>query len=84
MRVSAIGCAFDSLAEVLYEVRQSAVRKAISIGGDSDTIACMTDGIAHAYYKKIPNAIYSRAVTCLDSGLKDTLRRFEEQFQIPR
>lgn len=63
---------------------EDAVRKAVSIGGDSDTIACITGGIAHAYYKKIPDTIYSRAITYLDSGLKDTLRRFEEQFQIPR
>lgn len=63
---------------------EDAVRKAVSIGGDSDTIACITGGIAHAYYKKIPDAIYSRAITYLDSGLKDTLRRFEEQFEIPR
>lgn len=42
---------------------EDAVRKAVSIGGDSDTIACITGGIAHAYYKKIPDAIYSRAIT---------------------
>ncbi len=63
---------------------EDAILKAISIGGDSDTIACITGGIAHAYYKKIPDTIYSRAITYLDSGLKDTLRRFEERFHIPR
>ena len=29
---------------------ESAIRLAISLGGDSDTIACMTGGIAAAYY----------------------------------
>ena len=29
---------------------ESAIRKAISIGGDSDTIACMAGGIAEAFY----------------------------------
>jgi ADP-ribosylglycohydrolase len=32
---------------------EDAIRKAISIGGDSDTIACMTRGIAEAFYKVI-------------------------------
>jgi len=29
---------------------EDAIRKAISLGGDSDTIACITGGIAEAYY----------------------------------
>lgn len=33
---------------------ESAVRLAVSIGGDSDTIACITGGLAEAYYKHIP------------------------------
>lgn len=32
---------------------EDAVRKAVSVGGDSDTIACMAGGIAEAYYKEI-------------------------------
>ena len=31
-----------------------AVRKAVSLGGDSDTLACITGGIAEAFYKDIP------------------------------
>ena len=34
---------------------ENAVRKAISLGGDSDTIACITGAIAHAFYGEIPN-----------------------------
>lgn len=33
---------------------ENAIRKAISLGGDSDTLACITGGIAEAYYKSIP------------------------------
>lgn len=33
---------------------EHAIRLAISIGGDSDTIACITGGIAAAYYQQIP------------------------------
>lgn len=32
---------------------ESAIRLAVSIGGDSDTIACMAGGIAEAFYKRI-------------------------------
>ena len=33
---------------------EDAIRKAVSIGGDSDTLACITGGIAEAFYKEIP------------------------------
>lgn len=36
---------------------EDCIRKAISIGGDSDTIAAMAGGIAEAYYKEIPEEI---------------------------
>jgi len=39
------------------ESYEDAVRKAISLGGDSDTLACITGGIAHAFYKDIPQEI---------------------------
>lgn len=63
---------------------EDAVRKAISIGGDSDTIACMTGGIAQAFYKKIPEEIFLRGMGYLDSGLRKVLKEFEEAYQIER
>jgi ADP-ribosylglycohydrolase len=33
---------------------EDAICKAISLGGDSDTIACITGSIAHAFYGDIP------------------------------
>ncbi len=36
---------------------ESAVRLAVSLGGDSDTIACITGGIAEAFYHEIPSTI---------------------------
>ena len=38
---------------------ESAIRLAISLGGDSDTLACMTGGISSVFYKDIPNEIIS-------------------------
>ena len=39
---------------------EDAIRKAVSLGGDSDTLACITGGIAEAYYKEIPGHIAER------------------------
>ena len=39
---------------------EDAIRTAVSVGGDSDTLACITGGIAEAYYKEIPKAIADR------------------------
>ena len=36
---------------------EDAVRKAISLGGDSDTLACMAGGIAQAFYGGVPEVI---------------------------
>ena len=33
---------------------EDAIRKAVSMGGDSDTLACITGGIAEAFYGEIP------------------------------
>ena len=47
--------AIDSVPEAIYCFLESndfldAIRKAISIGGDSDTIACITGSLAESYY----------------------------------
>lgn len=59
---------------------EDAIRKAISIGGDSDTIACMTGGIAEAYYKIIPEEIKNKGISLLDSGLRTTIRNFYQKY----
>jgi ADP-ribosylglycohydrolase len=33
---------------------EDAIRKAVSLGGDSDTMACIAGGIAEAYYQDVP------------------------------
>jgi ADP-ribosylglycohydrolase len=44
---------------------EDAVRKAVSLGGDSDTLACIAGGIAAAYYREIPPAIVATVRTLL-------------------
>lgn len=59
---------------------EDTIRNAVSIGGDSDTIACMAGGIAEAYYHGIPTKIKERALAFLDIGLKTTIRQFTAEF----
>lgn len=44
---------------------ETAVRLAVSLGGDSDTLACITGGIAQAFYDEIPNHIVERMQSLL-------------------
>ena len=59
---------------------ESAIRKAISIGGDSDTIAAIAGGIAEAYYGVIPDPIRTKGRMILDIGLKRVLDEFESKY----
>ena len=54
---------------------EDALRSAISIGGDSDTIACMTGGIAEAYYG-MPKHLQDLALSKLDPDLITIINRF--------
>jgi ADP-ribosylglycohydrolase len=51
-------------------------RNAISIGGDSDTIACITGGIAEVMFG-MPNEIVDPARNYLTDDLIDALDRFD-------
>jgi len=44
---------------------EDAIRNAISLGGDSDTIACITGGIAEAFYGGIPQTIKDKGMSYL-------------------
>lgn len=60
---------------------EDAIRNAISIGGDSDTVAAITGGIAEAYYG-IPEDIRKSAISFLekDKKLLRILIEFEEKY----
>ena len=57
---------------------ESAVRIAVSLGGDSDTLACITGGIAEAYYREIPDAIYRKSMEILPAEFIHVLKVFEQ------
>lgn len=58
---------------------EDAIRNAISIGGDSDTIAAICGGVAEAYYG-IPDEIRKSAMSFLDETLSGILIEFEEKY----
>lgn len=51
---------------------EDSIRNAISIGGDTDTIACMVGSISEAYYG-IPKGLRDKALTILPDPFKKTL-----------
>ncbi|MCM1236922.1 MAG: N-6 DNA methylase, partial [Ruminococcus flavefaciens] len=58
---------------------EDAIRNAISIGGDSDTLAAITGAVAEAYYG-IPTDIRKHALTFLDERLLAILVEFENRY----
>ena len=56
---------------------EDAIRNAISLGGDSDTLAAITGSIAEAAYG-IPDSIKEKAYSYLDEPLRDVLRRWKK------
>mgnify|MGYP000789186341 FL=1 len=55
---------------------EDAIRNAISIGGDSDTIAAITGSMAEAAYG-IPDRIKEKACSYLDEPLRAVVRRWD-------
>jgi ADP-ribosylglycohydrolase len=49
---------------------EDAIRNAISLGGDSDTLACITGGIAQAFYEGVPEDIAIKVMEILDENLR--------------
>jgi ADP-ribosylglycohydrolase len=67
------------LESVDYE---SAVRLAVSLGGDCDTIACIAGSIAEAYYGGVPDGIRTQALAHLDKDLRGVLEAFEARYPL--
>ena len=55
-----------------------AIRLAISIGGDSDTIAAIVGSLAEAFYKEIPSELIDFALSKLPPDMVDVVLRFSE------
>lgn len=59
---------------------EHAIRLAVSLGGDSDTLAAITGSIAEAYYG-IPASMREHALAILPRRIAETLLTFESKYQ---
>ena len=57
---------------------EDSVRKAVSIGGDSDTIAAITGSIAEGFYGGVPEDITAEVIQRLDDYLRGLLEEWQE------
>lgn len=59
---------------------EDAIRNAVSIGGDTDTTACITGAIAEAFYGGVPDDIWNEAKKRLDGHLLGVTESFCEKY----
>lgn len=52
---------------------EDAIRKAVSLGGDSDTLACITGGVAEAFYGGVPAEMAERVLVKVPEAFKKIL-----------
>ena len=57
---------------------ESAVRMAVAYGGDADTQAAITGGIAAAYYGEIPEYIMGECLNLLPHDIKEIIAKFNQ------
>lgn len=60
---------------------ESAIRLAISIGGDSDTIACIAGGISEAFYKDIPEYMIENTLRVLPWEMIKVIEDFSVKYR---
>ncbi len=59
---------------------EDAIRNAISLGGDADTMACIAGGIAEAYWG-VPKEIEQQTLSYLDGQLRKVVDEFNQRFR---
>jgi ADP-ribosylglycohydrolase len=64
------------------ESYEDAIRNAVSLGGDADTLACITGGIAEAYYGPLPPVIIEQVKGILPADLWGVVERFCTRYSL--
>jgi ADP-ribosylglycohydrolase len=59
---------------------EDAIRNGISLGGDSDTLTCITGGIAEAFYGGVPHDIADQALSYLPQAMRDVVVEFRKRY----
>ena len=59
---------------------EHAIRLAVSLGGDADTLACITGGIAEAYYKGVPEHIRDKVMKIIPEEFIKIIEQFKTMY----
>lgn len=59
---------------------ENSIRLGVSLGGDSDTLCCITGGISEAFYGRIDSYIWKEALDRLPDDLRIILNNFYKKF----
>jgi ADP-ribosylglycohydrolase len=62
---------------------ENAIRLAVSLGGDADTQAAIAGGIAHAFYRHVPDTIVERVRVRLPEEFLEVIDRFQQKYPLP-
>ena len=63
---------------------EHAVRLAVSLGGDADTMACIAGAIAEPFYGGVPEELWVKAERCLDQPLRQKVQACREALNCDR
>jgi len=69
----ALRCAFEA------DGVETAIRLAVSLGGDADTQACMAGAVAEAFHGALPDELATATLARLDDRLRSVIERFYEK-----
>jgi ADP-ribosylglycohydrolase len=59
---------------------ESAIHLTVSLGGDCDTLTCITGSIAESFYGGVPEHIALQALSFLDNHLFAVTKEFTERY----
>jgi ADP-ribosylglycohydrolase len=59
---------------------EEAVRNAISLGGDADTMACIAGAVAEAFYGGVPEVVTRETLQRLDEPLRSVTEKFRARY----
>jgi ADP-ribosylglycohydrolase len=81
--VTAAGSVPESIISFLdADSYEAAVRNAVSLGGDTDTMACMAGAIAEAYFGGVPASIAREVENRLPAEFQRVIDRFSDRYGI--
>ncbi len=81
--VSCQGSVPESLIAFIESVDyEDTIRNTVSLGGDSDTMACIAGAIAQAYYDGVPQWIADAVEERLTEDLLEVVNRFDEVYGV--